>query len=131
MTGRNPWAVLGVPEDATYLEIQRAYRRLVKQTHPDSGGDAGEFAAVAHAVEAVRRVVPPPPRQLPARPTPYDSWINPSRATRSWTEGGFRAPPGSSPSGGSWATFTVASVGADFPTVLSAEISRVRAAVGH
>ena len=43
MTGRNPWAVLGLAEDASYEDIQRAYRGKVKQTHPDRGGAASDF----------------------------------------------------------------------------------------
>ena len=76
MTGRNPWVVLGVPEDSPYDEIQRAYRRRVKQTHPDSGGDACQFATVVRAFDAVRQPLRPrrdPPDALrplaaPGRP---------------------------------------------------------------
>lgn len=32
----NPYAVLGVPRDATREEVARAYRRLAKQHHPDA-----------------------------------------------------------------------------------------------
>jgi curved DNA-binding protein CbpA len=53
MTGRNPWVVLGVAEDALHYEVQRAHRRRVKQTHPDRGGDGAQFAAVAQAFEAL------------------------------------------------------------------------------
>src|ERR1700691_3489708 len=75
MTGWNPWAVLGLAEDATYEEIQRAYRGKVKQTHPDRGGAAGDFRAVANAVEDLRRLRP----QRPAAtiPSPYDRWLRP------------------------------------------------------
>jgi hypothetical protein len=44
-----PRAVLGLPLDATRGEAQRAFRRLAKQTHPDAGGDAAAFRAVAGA----------------------------------------------------------------------------------
>ena len=37
--GRDPYAVLGVPLQASQAEIKAAYRRLVKQHHPDAGGD--------------------------------------------------------------------------------------------
>lgn len=37
---------LGVPAGATVKEIQSAYRRLARKTHPDSGGDAEEFKKV-------------------------------------------------------------------------------------
>jgi hypothetical protein len=132
MTGRNPWAVLGVAEDATYLEVQRAYRRRVKQTHPDSGGDAGEFATVVHAFDVVRRARPPQPRHPPAGATPYDSWLSPTRSTRSWTEGPCPTRPAPSTAGSSWATLTGPTVGADFPAVLRREMSRTGALVpGH
>ena len=35
---RDPYAILGVPRDATREQIGRAYRGLAKQTHPDAGG---------------------------------------------------------------------------------------------
>lgn len=41
--------VLGVPTTADRATIRAAYRRLARQTHPDLGGDAADFAAVALA----------------------------------------------------------------------------------
>ena len=35
----DPYAVLGVTSQATAAEIKSAYRQLVKQHHPDAGGD--------------------------------------------------------------------------------------------
>ncbi len=84
MTGRNPWVVLGVTEDAPYPEIHSAFRRKAKQTHPDGGGDAGEFETVVRAFAVVRRALPPRPR--PARPTPYDPWLHSSHPTVSLTD---------------------------------------------
>jgi hypothetical protein len=49
MEDRDPRAVLGLPLDATRSEAQRAFRRLAKQTHPDSGGDPADFRSVAGA----------------------------------------------------------------------------------
>jgi hypothetical protein len=88
MTGRNPWVVLCVAEDAPYTEVQRAFRRRVKETHPDGGGDAGEFATVVQAFAQVRHTLPPTRQRGPFQPTPYDGWLRPHRPTRSWTEDG-------------------------------------------
>lgn len=41
-----PYEVLGVSPDATQTELRRAYRRLLRQTHPDTGGDPARFHAV-------------------------------------------------------------------------------------
>ena len=38
--GRTAYDVLGVPATASWVEIQRAYRRLVLVHHPDRGGDS-------------------------------------------------------------------------------------------
>ncbi len=75
MAGWNPWAVLGLAEDASYVEIQRTYRAKVKRTHLDRGGAASDFRAVANAVEDLRRLRP----QRPAAtiPSQYDRWLRP------------------------------------------------------
>ena len=36
---RDPYQVLGVARAASAAEIKAAYRALVKQHHPDAGGD--------------------------------------------------------------------------------------------
>lgn len=33
---RDPYEVLGVPRDATHRQVRAAYRRLARQTHPDT-----------------------------------------------------------------------------------------------
>src|SRR5437660_408780 len=63
-------AVLELPDDATRGDARRAYRRLAKRTHPDAGGDAAAFAAVAGAFAAVYDDLPAP--RPPRRPSPYD-----------------------------------------------------------
>jgi DnaJ like chaperone protein len=48
----DPWAVLGLAHDASEADIRTAYRRLVKQHHPDATGLKGlpsEFRAVSDA----------------------------------------------------------------------------------
>jgi hypothetical protein len=45
----SPYEVLGVPSSATEEELRRAYRRLLRETHPDTGGESARFIAVQHA----------------------------------------------------------------------------------
>lgn len=47
----SPCDVLGIDPDAEEAEIVRAYRRRVKEVHPDQGGSAREFKAVRTAYE--------------------------------------------------------------------------------
>lgn len=51
----DPYRTLGVPPDATPEELKRAYRRLVKQFHPDSAGPAAteRFIAIQVAYESL------------------------------------------------------------------------------
>jgi curved DNA-binding protein CbpA len=48
-----PYEVLGVTAAATMEELRRAYRRRLRETHPDTGGAAVEFHAVQVAWELV------------------------------------------------------------------------------
>ena len=48
-------AILGVAQDATAEEVQAAYRRLARRTHPDSGGTTGLAAQLNAARDAMRR----------------------------------------------------------------------------
>lgn len=54
--GRDPYATLGVPGDATDDEISRAYRRLAREHHPDAnpGGDTDTFAKATDAYDLLR-----------------------------------------------------------------------------
>lgn len=57
-SGEAWWEVLGVPSRMTTREeINAAYRKRVRETHPDHGGDANEFHAVQAAYEQARKVV--------------------------------------------------------------------------
>src|SRR5699024_7430109 len=46
LMGRSAYEVLGVPTDATTADLKRAYRRRMRQHHPDLGGDPEAFALV-------------------------------------------------------------------------------------
>lgn len=49
----SPYEILGVRADASDDELRRAYRRLLRQTHPDTGGSAARFMAVQQAWDRV------------------------------------------------------------------------------
>ncbi|MDE3203183.1 MAG: J domain-containing protein [Acidobacteriota bacterium] len=66
-TGRTPWDVLGIAEDASFSDIKRAYFRRARTAHPDApGGDAEGFRQVQAAFEELSRRAtrpdPPPDR---------------------------------------------------------------------
>ncbi|MDO9397963.1 MAG: DnaJ domain-containing protein, partial [Herbiconiux sp.] len=48
-----PYEVLGVDAAVSNEELRRAYRRLLRETHPDTGGDAARFVAVQRAWERI------------------------------------------------------------------------------
>lgn len=45
----SPYEVLGVPVSASQDELRVAYRRMLRQAHPDTGGSDALFVAVQHA----------------------------------------------------------------------------------
>jgi len=49
----DPYRTLGLPRSATLAEVKRAYRRLAKEHHPDTGGPAAlpRFLAIQAAYE--------------------------------------------------------------------------------
>jgi hypothetical protein len=57
--GRDPtraaFAELGVPAGASPEEVREAYRRRIKEVHPDQGGDEEAFRRVREAYAAARR----------------------------------------------------------------------------
>jgi len=88
-------AVLGLPLDATRGEAQRAFRRLAKRTHPDVGGDATDFRAVASAWADLAgtlpsgRVCAPSPHVRAYEPSPSRVvWSEPRRAVSSTVDFG-------------------------------------------
>lgn len=73
----NHYEVLGVARTASAAELRSAYRKLVRQVHPDQGGSATRFRAVQAAWETLsdperraaydRTLAPPPPRAKVSR----------------------------------------------------------------
>jgi len=49
-----PFEVLGVDADADPEAVERAYRRRIKEAHPDHGGSHREFQRVRAAYQAIR-----------------------------------------------------------------------------
>ena len=49
----SPYEVLGVDPTASDEELRRAYRLRLRQSHPDTGGDAAVFIRVQHAWELI------------------------------------------------------------------------------
>ena len=113
-SGRIPWAVLGIAQDACLDDARRAFRRLAKSLHPDAGGDAAEFATV---VEAFRAFAASAPRHRPPpAPTPYDWTVRPRSTPRVWAEVAPPRPPGGGPAGAG---------PAGFAAVLERELARL------
>ena len=50
----NYYATLGIFRGYSDEQIKTAYRSKARETHPDNGGDAREFAAVKDAYETIR-----------------------------------------------------------------------------
>lgn len=48
--------ILGVAEDAEWIDVRRAYRALAKETHPDHGGDQDSFIAIKDAYETLSTI---------------------------------------------------------------------------
>ena len=120
MQDRDPRAVLGLPLDATRDEAQRAFRRLAKQTHPDAGGNVAAFRVVAGAWADLGTTLPPdrtPPPRRRAVPSPHVRAYRPPPSRLVWAE----PRPSVTAAGAN----RPARPGADFATVLEAELSRL------
>lgn len=64
----SPYEVLGVDPDADEAMIVRAYRRRVKEAHPDRGGSAAAFKRVQEAYAAIQNGVDPSANGASAAP---------------------------------------------------------------
>lgn len=71
-----PYAVLGVTAHASSAELKRAFRRRLRETHPDTGGDPAQFVRVQLAWEQIG---------TPEARAAYDSGARPTdEPTRTW-----------------------------------------------
>ena len=50
---KNFYEELGLEKNATKIEIKSSYRSLVKQHHPDAGGEKERFLAIQNAWETL------------------------------------------------------------------------------
>jgi hypothetical protein len=73
-------SLLGVAPDADDAAIRRAYRRLARRCHPDTGGDPAEFHRLQQAVAVL--LAPRPPAPKPAASPSTSRMTRPSTATR-------------------------------------------------
>jgi hypothetical protein len=66
MAGRaSAFAVLGLPPGADPTEVEQAYKRLIKQHHPDrEGGDPSRAAEINRAYRELRGRAPPDPLEF-------------------------------------------------------------------
>jgi ferredoxin len=62
----SPFEILQVDPDADEEAIKEAYRRRVKESHPDHGGSTSEFRRVRAAYEEIKAGDAPDPRRVEA-----------------------------------------------------------------
>lgn len=53
MSSKNPFAVLGVPNNSSKEVCRKAYRKLSKLHHPDRGGSEEKFKEIVNAWEII------------------------------------------------------------------------------
>jgi len=89
----NPYAVLGIPRDASDQQVQRAYRRLAKRYHPDLHPDAQTSQQMRRINEAWEIL------SNPGRRARYDAASGLPRSTSfgHWSAPGRRSPPAGPP----------------------------------
>jgi hypothetical protein len=73
---QDPYRVLGLPRNASLDEVKRAYRRLAKQHHPDSGGQRtlARFLEIQAAYEQLVGGGPGGPGGQPGSTGPRTPW---------------------------------------------------------
>ena len=83
-----PYEILGVSPTSTQVELRRAYRRMLRVTHPDTGGDPTRFTQVQLAWERVGDADDRAaydrgaPRRNGGSASGSESWASPSSAQR-------------------------------------------------
>ena len=50
------YQVLGLAPEADWSQVQKTYRQLASEQHPDRGGDATQFMAIREAYETLQRL---------------------------------------------------------------------------
>lgn len=77
----SPYEVLGVAASASDEELRRAFRKAMRDTHPDTGGDQARFVAVQLAWERLG---------TPAKRAAYDAGHSPSGDRETFTASAAR-----------------------------------------
>ena len=67
------YEVLGITEGASEEEVRQAYRRLVKEAHPDRAGDPAQFRRITQAYDVLTD---------PTRRAAYDPTLRPAPVVR-------------------------------------------------
>jgi hypothetical protein len=91
VTLHEAYQVLGLPRDATAVQVKAAYRRLVAQAHPDRGGNAAEFIKIRAAYEILAAFLKqgPPDDDIPVPAdlrSVIDSIVGEFREHQRWAE---------------------------------------------
>lgn len=105
-----PYEVLGVSAGVTQDDLRKAYRRLLRATHPDTGGSAARFHEVQLAWERIgdpadraaydrghdSRVLIPEPRPAGTSSSTYGSFVRPNSGGSSVRARSYGYPGGNS-----------------------------------
>jgi hypothetical protein len=103
---RDPYAILGVPRDATPLQVARAHRRLAKRFHPDLHPDAATLREMQRINEAWQILSVPGRRAEWDRLHPAPTPRAPADAGAHWVASTRRPVNVSAPSTtATWATW--------------------------
>lgn len=62
MSARDPYSLLGLDSTAAPSQIRAAFRRMVRQRHPDTAGGATDDSALRDLIDAYRILIDPTAR---------------------------------------------------------------------